>query len=99
MRRMKEFGIRKVLGASINQIMGLHIRYFVKLALISNLVAIPIAYLVVGEWLQTFAYRIGLSYFPFMIVVAVSLVLVILSGGYSAWKSGRMNPVEVIKAE
>lgn len=98
-RRMKEFGIRKVLGASVIQISLLHMSYFVQLALIACAVALPIAFMLIGEWLSTFAYRVELSYFPFLVVVAASVVVVMLSAGYSAWKSGRMNPVDVIKME
>jgi len=99
MRRMREFGIRKVLGASVQQISGLHIGYFMRLALLSNVIAIPLAYFLVAEWLDTFAYRVDLTYLPFVAVAALSVLLVILSGGYSAWKSGRVNPVDVIKMQ
>ena len=98
-KRMKEFGIRKVLGASVSQIFTLHLGYFVKLMLISNLVAIPLAYWLIQNWLSTFAYRTDLTYFPFALVGLVSLLLVIVSGSFSAWKAGRTNPVEVIKME
>ncbi len=98
-KRMKEFGIRKVLGASVTQISMLHMNYFVQLAFIACAIALPIAFTLIGEWLSTFAYRVGLSYVPFLLVVLASVVVVILSAGYSAWKSGRMNPVDVIKME
>jgi len=98
-KRMKEFGIRKVLGASVSQIFTLHIGYFVRLMLISNLVALPLAYWLIKNWLSTFAYRTDLTYFPFALVGLVSLLLVVVSGSFSAWKAGRTNPVEVIKME
>jgi putative ABC transport system permease protein len=98
-KRMKEFGIRKVLGASVAQISFLHLNYFVRLALIACAIALPIAFLLIGEWLTTFAYRVELSYSPFALVAIVSVLVVMLSAGYSAWKSGRMNPVDVIKME
>jgi putative ABC transport system permease protein len=98
-KRMKEFGIRKVLGASIRQIASLHIGYFVRIALLANLVALPTAYFMAKEWLDTFAYRIDLTYAPFILVIAILFLVVIFSGGYSAWKSGRMNPIDVIKME
>lgn len=98
-RRMKEFGIRKVLGASVAQISKLHMNYFVRLVLIGCAAALPVAYLLIGEWLTTFAYRIELSYLPFLVVAAGSVIVVLFSAGYSAWKSGRMNPIDVIKME
>lgn len=98
-KRMKEFGIRKVLGASVSQIFTLHLGYFVRLMLISNLVALPLAYWLIQNWLSTFAYRTDLTYFPFLLVGLVSLLLVIISGSFSAWKAGQLNPVDVIKME
>jgi putative ABC transport system permease protein len=98
-RRMKEFGIRKVLGASVAQISMLHMSYFVRLALIACVVALPIAFMLIGEWLTSFAYRVDLNYLPFVVVAIALVIVVLLSTGYSAWKAGRMNPVDVIKME
>jgi putative ABC transport system permease protein len=98
-KRMKEFGIRKVLGASVAQISLLHLNYFVRLVLIACGVTMPIAFFLVREWLTTFAYRVELNYLPFVLVAVASVFVVIVSAGYSAWKSGRMNPVDVIKME
>jgi len=52
-----------------------------------------------SEWLNTFAYRTAITAFPFVTVVGISILLVLVAGGYSAWKSGTMNPGEVIKSE
>lgn len=98
-RRMKEFGIRKVLGATANQITFLHVSHFMKIALLANTIALPIAYWSMKEWLNEFAYRTDVSVTLFLTVVMLSFFLVLISAGYSSWKSGRMNPVEVIKAE
>jgi putative ABC transport system permease protein len=98
-KRMKEFAVRKVLGATVNRIFALHIGYFLRLMLISNLVALPLAYWLIQNWLSTFAYRTELTYLPFAFVGLVSLLLVIVSGSFSAWKAGRMNPVDVLKIE
>jgi putative ABC transport system permease protein len=98
-RRMKEFGIRKVLGASVTEISILHINYFVRVALIACAIALPVAFILVGEWLNTFAYQVELDYVPFLLVMLASVTVVILSASYSAWKSGRMNPVDVIKID
>lgn len=96
-RRMKEFGIRKVFGASGKQIARLHISYFIRIVLISNCIALPFAYWLIQEWLGGFAYRVELTVSPFILVVGISSILVILSGSYAAFKAARMNPVDVIK--
>lgn len=98
-RRMKEFGIRKVLGASLRQIALLHVNYFLKIVLIANLVALPLAYWLMKEWLNDFAYRTDVSMLVFLSVMCISCLLVIIAGGYSALKAGSLNPVDVIKTE
>ena len=98
-KRMKEFGIRKILGATIQQIASLHISYFLKIVIIANVIALPVAYWLIIQWLDEFAYRTELSVFVFLSVMCISFLLVIISGGYSTWKAGRMNPVDVIKIQ
>ncbi|MGC3946521.1 MAG: ABC transporter permease [Chryseolinea sp.] len=98
-RRMKEFGIRKVLGASGKQIARLNLQFFLRIALLANLVVLPIGYWIASEWLSTFAYRTTITAVPFIAVGAISILLVLISGGYSAIKAGNMNPVDVIKAQ
>lgn len=98
-RRQKEFGIRKVVGASVSQIAFLHINHFLKIALIANAIALPIAYYSMQLWLTEFAYRTEISLFTFLALGCVLLMLVVMSAGYSALKAGRMNPVDVIKME
>lgn len=98
-RRMKEFGIRKVLGATANQITLLHVGHFLKIALLANVIALPIAYWLMREWLNEFAYKTDIDATLFCAIVLLSLLLVVISAGYSSLKSGRMNPIEVIKAE
>ena len=98
-KRMKEFGIRKVLGATVRQIAGTHIAYFMRIVLLSNLVALPVSYWLMKEWLSSFAYRIELTLLPFLVVVVLTFLLVVLSSGYSAWRAGCMNPVDVLRTE
>lgn len=98
-KRLKEFGIRKVLGASLGQIGWLHVSYFLKIAVLANVVALPFAYLLVEKWLGSFAYRTDVSLLVFLGVLCISCLLIIVSGGYSAWRAGSVNPVNVIKAQ
>jgi putative ABC transport system permease protein len=99
LRRMKEFGIRKVLGATAQQITILHVGHFIKIALIANAIGLPFAYWLSKRWLNEFAYKTEVNGGLFAWIMIFSFVLVILSAGYSSWKSGRMNPVEVIKID
>jgi ABC-type lipoprotein release transport system permease subunit len=98
-RRMKEFGIRKILGASSGQIAFLHVSHFLQIAFAANVIALPIAFYVTKMWLEEFAYRTGLNGLLFIAVAMVSLLLIIISAGYSSWRAGSMNPVDVIKME
>jgi putative ABC transport system permease protein len=97
MRRMKEFGIRKVLGATVRQIASLHVGYFLRIGLLANIIALPVSYWLMKEWLENFAYRTEVSSLVFVGVTFISFLLIIISGAYSAWKAGRMNPVDVIR--
>ena len=98
-RRMKEFGIRKVLGATVRQIAFLHVGHFLRIALIANLIALPIAWWMMKVWLEEFAYRTELNGVVFIGVMFTSFLLVIISAGYSSWRAGVMNPVDVIKSQ
>ncbi len=98
-KRMKEFGIRKVLGATIRQIAGLHTGYFLRIAILANIIALPFSYWLMKEWLTRFAYKTELSGVMFFEVAGILFLLVIISSGYSAWKAGTMNPVDVIKIQ
>ena len=99
MKRMKEFGIRKVLGATFGQIAFLHISYFLKIAMIASVVGLPISFWLTEQWLNGFAYRIEPSVMIFSTVVLILLLLIILSAAYSSLKASRMNPVDAIKLE
>lgn len=98
-KRQREFGIRKVVGASVSQIAALHISQFLRIALLGVFFALPIAYLAMQWWLGDFVYKTEISASAFLIPCVFLLVMVILSSSYSAWKSGRMNPIDVIKME
>ncbi len=94
---MKEFGIRKVLGATSLQIALLHAGGFIKLALCANVISLPIAYWLANGWLQQFAFRTGVDGLHLLTVTGITILLVLISASYSSIRAGKMNPVDVIK--
>lgn len=98
-RRAKEIGIRKVFGASVNNLMQLFSRHFLKLAAIALIVALPLAWYFANRWLQGFAYRINLEWWLFALGGLTAVLITILSVGYESYKAASANPVEVIRTE
>lgn len=98
-RRTKEFGIRKVLGASISGITFLLSRELTKWVLVANIIAWPVAYFAMNKWLQNFAYRVNLNIWQFILAGFLSLMIALLTVGYPAVKAGMANPVEALKYE
>ena len=97
--RSKEIGIRKSLGASTRSIFRLLLRSHIKLVVLANLVALPLAYLLMKNILQIFAYRVDISIFIFIITGAISLLIMFLTVGYHILKASRTNPVEELRDE
>ena len=98
-KRQREFGIRKVVGATVSQIAFMHINQFLRIALMGILFALPLVWWAINWWLSDFVFKTEISAPALLIPCFLLLLLVILSSGYSAWKAGRMNPVDVIKME
>ena len=98
-RRTKEIGIRKVLGASVSQIITLLLTNFVKMVGIAIVIAIPLAYLLMNDWLQNFVYHVPMSIVIFVIAVALVLTLTLLTVGYEAIRASTANPVKSIRHE
>lgn len=99
MLRVKELGIRKVLGAKMTDILSLIYKDFIQLALIANLIAWPIAYLFMKNWLEQFAYQTSISWLIFALVGLVSILIAVLATSFHAIKAARINPIESIKFE
>ena len=98
-RRTKEIGIRKVLGASVGGIVGLLSREFVAMVAIAFVVSTPIAWVVMSRWLETFAYRMEITWALFAWVGLAGLVLAVGTVGVQAVRAALANPVESLRSE
>ncbi|MGE5400524.1 MAG: ABC transporter permease [Ignavibacteriales bacterium] len=97
--RKKEIGIRKVLGASVSNVVVMITREFIIIILAANIIAWPVAYFAMNSWLQDFAYRITLSPWPFIFSALITLFIAIVTLSYQALKAAITNPVQSIKYE
>ena len=97
--KTKEIGIRKVLGATVANIIGMLSKEFLWLAGIALLVAFPVAWYFMEKMLQQYAYRIPLSWWIFALAAAAVVVLTVLSVGFKAFRAATANPVDAIKTE
>ncbi len=97
--RTKEIGIRKVLGASVNGIVLLISKDFVKLVLIAFVVAVPTGWYISHQWLQDFAYKVSIEWWIFAVAGMLVCVIATLSVGYQSLKASLMNPAETLKSE
>ena len=98
-KRFKEIGVRKVLGASVNSITLLLSGNFLKLVLIANLIAWPIAWFTMNRWLQDFAYRISIHWWVFAMVGIVSVLIALLTISFQSVKAAVANPVKSLRSE
>jgi putative ABC transport system permease protein len=98
-QRTKEFGIRRVLGASVPNILRVVSKEFIALVLIANVIAWPIAYYIMNGWLQSFAYRVGLGIDTFVLAGALAFGVALLAVCSQAIKAAMSNPVEALRYE
>jgi putative ABC transport system permease protein len=98
-QRIKEIGIRKVLGASIAQVLLLLSRDFALLILIAFLVASPMAYYLSTWWLQNFAFKINLTILTFLIAGMGALMIALITISLKTWKAARSNPVYALRID
>ena len=96
-QKTREVGIRKVLGASVANIVYLFSKEFTLLIAIAFLIAVPIAYYMMSSWLNNFVYRIPMSAGIFLLAVVLSIVIAWLTVGYKALKAAVANPVKSLK--
>jgi putative ABC transport system permease protein len=98
-QRTKEVGVRKVLGASVESILVLFSKEFVVLIIVGFALAAPVAWWVSNLYLEQFAYKITLSPFIFILSVAVTLFIALLTVGYKSFKAATVNPAQSLKSE
>jgi putative ABC transport system permease protein len=98
-RRTKEIGIRKVLGASAPYLAFRLSREFLGLVLLANIIAWPLAYFAMSWWLRDFAYRIGLTAWPFLLAAAGALVFAFLTVSTQTFRAASADPVETLRYE
>ena len=98
-KRTKEIGIRKVLGASLSNIMILLSREFTVLVLIGNIIAWPLAFFAMNAWLNNFAYKTGIGWVVFAVAGFLTLAISLLTVSYQAIKAGLTDPAVAIRYE
>jgi putative ABC transport system permease protein len=98
-RRKKEIGVRKVLGASVGNVVRLLSADFIKLVAVAALIAFPIAWLAMNKWLADFAYRINISWWIFLISGLIAIAIALMTVSFQAIRSATSNPVNSLRSE
>jgi ABC-type antimicrobial peptide transport system permease subunit len=98
-QRKKEISIRKVLGASTVNILTLLNKDFIKLVAVANLIAFPLAYIIINHWLSAYSFRVAISILPFAVAIALSFLIAILTVSIQSVKVAKSNPIDALKYE
>ncbi|SFF30115.1 FtsX-like permease family protein [Spirosoma endophyticum] len=98
-QRVKEIGVRKVLGASVTNIVALLSKDFIKLVLMALLIASPIAWYAMNRWLQRFAYKVDIEWWMFAFAGLVAVGIALLTVSFQSMKAALMNPVKNLRSE
>ncbi|HTE25563.1 ABC transporter permease [Flavitalea sp.] len=98
-QRVKEIGIRKVLGASVAGVVALLSKDFLKLVFISFVIALPVGWYAVTKWLQDFAYRVEVKWWVFPVAAILAILVAVLTISFQTIKAALANPVKNLRTE
>ncbi len=98
-QRKKEIGVRKVLGASVSGIVRLLSKEFIRLVIISIVIATPVTWWAMNKWLQSFTYRVTISWWMFALAGLVAIMIALLTVSFQAIKAAMANPVKSLRTE
>jgi ABC-type antimicrobial peptide transport system permease subunit len=98
-QRTKEIGVRKVLGASVTQIVSILSKEFIRLVGIASLIAIPLSWWAMHKWLENFAYKTTLSWWVFLLGTLVMMVIALITLSIQTIRAAKANPVESLRTE
>lgn len=98
-RRIKEVGVRKVLGGSIAHVLWLFLNDFFKLVAIAAIIAVPVSWFVMDNWLQNFQFKIEMGIWIFGLAIIASLAITIITVGFQSIRAALTNPAEVLRSE
>ncbi|WP_430817095.1 ABC transporter permease [Carboxylicivirga sp. RSCT41] len=97
--RIKEIGVRKVNGANVSEILTLLNKDFVRLVIVAFIIACPIAWLTMHQWLNNFAYKADLSWWVFALAGISAMAIALITVSWQSWRAARRNPVEALRYE
>jgi len=98
-RRFKEIGVRKVMGASVNEIMAMMSSEFVRLVLIAFIIAVPVSLYGIHQWLENFAYKTPVNISIFILAGVSALLIAIITVTFQSFKAASVNPVKSLRTE
>jgi putative ABC transport system permease protein len=98
-QRAKEIGIRKVLGATVTQVTGMLSKQFLKLVIIACIIAIPLSYWIMHQWLLDFAYRVHLNAWMFLAAAVIAILIALCTVSVQSIKAALANPVKSLRSE
>jgi putative ABC transport system permease protein len=98
-QRTREIGVRKVLGASLNNLIFLLVKDFVRLLLLANLIAWPLGWWLMNNWLKDFAYHIPIHWLVFLVAGSLTMLVALLTVGFQSLKAATANPVKSLRTE